>query len=96
MGCCVFTLVLFGMSRLANVVWWLFRPAYWFAGFSGWPIIWWLWPMVGILFLPWTTLMYMIVYPSGISLINWLFLGLALAADIGSYGGGWRANASRT
>jgi hypothetical protein len=96
MGCCIFTLALFGASRLANVVWWLFRPAYWFAAWQSWPVVWWMWPTLGILFLPWTTLMYMVVYPDGLSFVNWLFLGFALVVDIGSYGSGFRANAART
>ena len=32
--------------------------------------------------------MYVIVYPGGLSFINWVFLGLAFAVDIASYGGG--------
>jgi hypothetical protein len=96
MGCCLFALMLSGMPRVANIIWWLFRPGYWAAGFAGWTGGVWLWSILGILFLPWTTLMYMIVYPGGLSFINWLFLGLALVIDIGSYGGGWRANQTRT
>lgn len=95
MGCCLFAAVLAGAPRLANVIWWLFRPAYWFAGFSGWPIVWWLWPTLGIAFLPWTTLMYVIVYPNGLSLINWVFLGLAFAVDIASYGSGEKGRRDR-
>jgi len=95
MGCCLFALILAGAPRLASIMWWLFRPVYWGALFQGWPIAEWIWPIAGILFLPWTVLMYAIVYPDGISLINWVFLGLALAMDIASYGGGWRANSQR-
>ena len=96
MGCCLFALMLAGAPRLAGILWWLLRPTYWFAGFAGWPIVWWLWPTLGLLFLPWTTVMYAIVYPGGLSFINWLFLGLALAVDIASYGGGGVANRRRT
>ena len=96
MGCCLFASILAGAPRLASIMWWLFRPNYWFAAFAGWPIVWWLWPTAGILLLPWTTLMYAIVYPQGLSVINWIFLGLALAMDIGSYGGGAYANQHRT
>ena len=96
MGCCVFSLVLLGMSRLGAAVWWLVDPSRWKVTFAAWPSAYWIWPALGILFLPWTTLMYVIVYPGGISLINLIFLVLALVADIGSYGSGYRANAART
>lgn len=95
MGCCLFASILAGAPRLANIIWWLFRPLYWSAGFAGWPIVWWLWPTAGILLLPWTTLMYMMVYPYGIEWYQWLFLGLALVIDIGSYAGGQRSYSSR-
>jgi len=95
MGCCLFALVLSGAPRLANIIWWLFRPVYWQAAFRDWPAAWWLWPTVGIVFLPWTTLMYAIVYPDGLSFWNWLFLALALVADIASYGSGAKAEQQR-
>ena len=95
MGCCLFASILAGAPRLASIIWWLFRPGYWSLGFAGWPIVWWLWPTAGILLLPWTTLMYVIVYPGGLSLVNWLFMGLAVAIDIASYAGGGKSYTSR-
>ena len=95
MGCCLFALILSGAPRLASIVWWLFRPGYWQAAFRDWPVVWWLWPTVGILLLPWTTLMYAIVYPGGLSVINWIFLVLAVVADVASYGGDWKAQQKR-
>ncbi len=89
-GCCLFASILAGAPRFASILWWLLRPGYWHAGFAGWPIVWWLWPMAGILLLPWTTLLYLFVYPDGLSVINWIFLGAALVVDIGTYGGGYR------
>ena len=68
--------------------WWLFRPGMWNLAFAGWPIVWWLWPILGLIFLPWTTLMYIIVSPGGVVGWDWLWLGLMLAADIVSYGAG--------
>lgn len=95
MGCCLFALVLSGAPRLASIIWWLFRPVYWQAAFRDWPATWWLWPTIGIVFLPWTTLMYAIVYPDGLSFWNWLFLALAVITDIASYGGGAKAEQRR-
>jgi len=96
MGCCLFALILSGAPRLASVIWWLFRPVYWTAAFRDWPVVWWLWPTLGIVFLPWTTLMYAFVYPDGLSLFNWIFLGLALVLDIGTYGGDYKARQKQT
>ena len=95
MGCCLLTLVLLGASRLADVIWWVVRPGYWQAAFVNWPIVWWAWPTLGIIFLPWTTLMYVIVYPSGVSFFEWILLAVSLLIDISSYGSGYRANAQR-
>ena len=56
----------------------------------------WIWPLLGLIFLPWTTLMYVIVAPGGINgLWEWLFIGLAVIADIGSYTGGGYGNRRR-
>jgi hypothetical protein len=50
-----------------------------------------LWPLLGLVFVPWTTLMYVIVYPGGINWFDWIWIGLALAVDIGTYAGNVRA-----
>ena len=47
-----------------------------------------IWPLLGFVFLPWTTLMYVAVAPLGVTGLDWLWLGLALVVDIGSYSGG--------
>ncbi len=39
--------------------------------------------------------MWVIVYPGGISFVNWLFLGLAFAIDMGTYFGGGREGQRR-
>jgi hypothetical protein len=89
MGCCLFASVLAGAPRLAFLLWWLVQPARIDKTFSSMPGGFaWLWAGLGVLFLPWTTIMYVFVYPGGLSFVNWVFLGLALAVDIGSYGGG--------
>jgi hypothetical protein len=82
--CCFFaTLLLFG-PRLAVLIWWFVRPAYYMHVFQNW-----FWPILGVIFLPWTTLMYLLVYgANGIIGFDWVWLGLAFFADIASYGGG--------
>ena len=81
--CCLFaTLVFFG-PRLGFLVWWLLQPVRINATFNTF-----IWPLLGLIFLPWTTLMYVIVYPGGIIGFDWVWIGLAVLADIVSYGGG--------
>ena len=88
--CCFFTaLVLFG-PRLAILIWWLISPVYVNAAFTNWII-----PILGWIFLPWTLLMYMIIYPGGIVGFDWLILGLGVLADIASYSGGAYGNRRR-
>jgi hypothetical protein len=88
--CCFFTtLVLFG-PRLAILIWWFISPVYIGAAFNNW-----LWPILGWLFLPWTLLMYYLIYPGGIVGFDWIWLALALFADIASYTGGAYGNRGR-
>ena len=86
--CCVFLTLVFLGPRVVDVIWWLVRPVLWQTTFRPWPITWWIWPVLGIIFLPWLTLMYLIVAPGGVVGFDWVWLGLALAVDIMSYGGG--------
>jgi hypothetical protein len=88
--CCVFTVLLFFGPRLAILMWWLFDKFRFQDTFGTF-----IWPLLGFIFLPWTTLMYVIVYPNGFSTLNWVFLGLALLADIASYAGGGYGNRDR-
>jgi hypothetical protein len=88
--CCFFlALVLLG-PRIMGAFWWLFQPTRWNLAFGNWAggTLWWIWPVLGLIFVPWTTIMFVIVAPGGIVGWDWMWLGLMLAADIFSYGGG--------
>ena len=88
--CCFFTtLVLLG-PRFAILIWWLMRPVYFNAIFNTW-----IWPLLGMIFLPWTLLMYAIVGGGGVFGFDWVWLGLAFIADIASYSGGAYGNRNR-
>ena len=88
--CCFFTILLFLGPRFAGIVWWLIQPARWNLAFDTF-----IFPILGIIFLPWTVLKYVIVAPGGLTGLEWVFVGLMLVFDIGSYvGGGW-GNRSR-
>ena len=82
MCCFLTTLVLLG-PRFAILVWWLINPLRFNAAFTNWIV-----PLLMAIFLPWTMLMYMIVFPLGIVGLDWLWLGLGLLADIAFYAGG--------
>ena len=88
--CCFFTILLFLGPRFAGIVWWLIQPVRWSLAFDTY-----IFPILGIIFVPWTTLMYVIVAPGGLTGLEWVFVILMLVFDIGSYvGGGW-GNRSR-
>ena len=90
MCCLLTTLILFG-PRAALVIWIFVNPDYILNA------MWnsWLWPILGTAFLPWTTLMYLIVWPGGLSFINWVFIGLALFFDVVTHTGGAFGNRDR-
>ena len=83
--CCTLTALLFVGPRLAILVWYLFTPAYVNSAFDSF-----IWGFLGFLFLPWTTLMYIAIYPGGIIGFDWILLGLGIFADMASYFGGYR------
>lgn len=82
---CCFLVTLFALGpRFAFLVYWLFRPAVVQTTFNTW-----IWPLLGLIFLPWTTLMWVLVYGvNGIVGFDWVWVGLALVADIATYTSG--------
>ena len=88
--CCIFTtLVLLG-PRIAALIWWLINPIRWQLAFESA-----IWPILGVIFVPWTTLMYVLVAPGGVVGFDWLWIGLAVLSDIGMYAGGGIGNRDR-
>jgi hypothetical protein len=80
---CLFIVLLALGPRAAIVIWWLVEPLRWDSSFSTVLL-----PVLGLLFLPWTTLMYVIIAPGGLAGLDYLWLALAVAADIASYSAG--------
>jgi hypothetical protein len=74
MGC---LLALFGgaFPRLALFMFWILRPARVDAAFDTWLL-----PLLGIVFLPFATLMYAILYTPGIGLTGWEWFWVTVAA----------------
>lgn len=91
--CCAFLALFLLGPRIFNAFWWIFQPGRWnlafndfLGGFMGG--LWWIWPMLGIVFVPWATLMYVLVAPGGVTGWDWLWVILMLLFDIASYTGG--------
>jgi hypothetical protein len=90
--CCITTLLLVLLSRLGILYWWLTNPQSHNLPYVNWilPLPGWLWTLLGAIFLPWTTLAYLFVYPGGVTGIKWVVLGIAFLIDMASHGGSYR------
>jgi hypothetical protein len=80
---CCLALIMLGLGpRIALVVWWIFGDKVDLA-FSTW-----VWPLLGLVFLPWTTLAYVIAWQPVVGVQGgWdvLLIVLGVAADIATY-----------
>lgn len=54
-------------------------------------------PLLGLIFLPLTTLVYVLVFIPGVGVVGfgWLWLILALIIDLSTYGGAYRTRGAR-
>ena len=88
--CCAFTVLLFLGPRAAIIVWWLLAMDRWQAAFGSF-----IWPVLGFIFMPWTTLAYVFVVRGGVGFLELILLLIAIAADVTSYAGGAYGNRKR-
>lgn len=88
--CCLFTILVLLGARAVDIVWWILQPTRWDLAFSSW-----VWPVLGIIFLPWTTMFYVIVAPGGVNGIDWLWVAVGVVIDIAFYSGGAWKNKDR-
>jgi hypothetical protein len=88
--CCIFTVLALLGPRAAAVIWWLLEPARWNLTFDGLLV-----PVLGIIFLPLTTLMYVIVAPGGVEGFDIVWLGIAFGLDLFTMLGGGYKNRSQ-
>lgn len=102
MGCCLGVLLLAGAPRLALLLWWFTDPARVTGVFAAWTRTvgsvtapQWIWPALGLVFLPWTTIAFVFVAPGGITTLEWVVLVVALLIDLSTHGGGGRAYQQR-
>ena len=88
--CLFFAILLLG-PRIGILFWWIAEPGRWDAAFT--TVI---WPLLGFVFMPWTTLMFVAVAPFGnIAGWDWMWLAFAAFADIASWSGGGYSNRYR-
>jgi len=80
---CLFAVFAGAFPRLGTLLLWIARPAMFTQAFGGN----WFWPLLGIIFLPFTTLMFVIVVgPTGLVGWDWFWVGLAVVLDISHWG----------
>ena len=84
---CLLTTLILLFPRLVILIWWLIQPLRWQVSFNTW-----IWPLLGAIFIPWTTLSYMIVSPGGVVGFEWVWISLAVIVDIASAFGSGTAN----
>jgi hypothetical protein len=79
--CCLALTAGFLGPRIALFIWWVFGSKV-DAAFDTW-----VWPLLGLVFLPWTTLAYVVVWSpiGGVEGWEWLIVALGVAADVASY-----------
>lgn len=90
MGCaCLFALLGAIAPRLTLILMWLFTN--WLSrAFDNFII-----PLLGFIFLPLTTVIYVLVSPGGLGIFGWILLIVGLVIDLGSYGSGAYGRRSR-
>ena len=85
--CCFFAALLFFGPRLGFLVWWLIAPVRVNAALQNFNLPW-LVSILGLIFAPWTILMYTIIFP--LNGFDWIWMLFAIGADVASYIGGYR------
>jgi hypothetical protein len=82
--CCIAAFVAVFAPRLALLIVWIFTPYVSRAFTSFW------WPLLGLFFLPYTTLFYALAYLPGFGVFGWRWLWVVLGVllDIASYSSG--------
>jgi hypothetical protein len=85
---CLLAIFAGAFPRIALVIFWLARPDRMDAIFTSF-----VWPVLGIIFLPFTTLIYVLLwqFPQGVTGWDWLWIAIAFLLDISH----WAATASQ-
>jgi hypothetical protein len=79
---CLFAIFAGIFPRLGLFIVWILRPKLVDAAFDTW-----IWPLLGIIFFPLATLLYVILYQlGGLSGWEWFWVGVAALFDVGHWG----------
>jgi hypothetical protein len=82
---CIFAVFTFLFPRFGFLMVWIARPKLVDAAFDTFLI-----PFFGVMVLPFTTLMYVILYaPNGIDGSDWIWIGIAVFFDVANLGGSY-------
>lgn len=81
--CCLISILLLIGPRAAALVWALTDSVRWQGTFENFVL-----PCLGIVFLPWTLLAYVLVSPNGVDGFDWAWLVIAFLIDMGSLSSG--------
>lgn len=77
LGCgCLLAMTAAFAPRLVLIIMWIVGPRV-NAAFDSWIV-----PLLGLIFLPYTTIMYVLVWSGGVTGWDWLWVGLGLVLDI--------------
>ena len=90
---CLFAIFAGLFPRAADIILWIARPTMFLAPFNGS----WFWPLLGVIFLPFTTLMYVLLWAPGYGItgFDWFWLVLAFVIDLGGIFSSGYANRER-
>ncbi len=81
--CCFVLAVGFFGPRLGFLVYWLLEPGRVNAAFNTY-----IWPLLGLIFLPWATLAYVLLFPGGFTPLEYAIIIAAVVLDMATLGGG--------
>jgi hypothetical protein len=89
---CLFALFAGIFPRLGLFIIWILRPRLVDAAFDTW-----IWPLLGIIFFPFATLIYVVLYTAGgLSGWEWFWVAVAALFDLGHWGSLFGARRRRT
>lgn len=88
--CCLFAAMVLIGPRAAILVWWLIDTVRWEAAFNNF-----FWAFAGFVVAPWTTLSWALVAGNGVKGFDWIWLGMGILLDLGSWSSGAWSGRSR-
>lgn len=91
---CLLAILAFLGPRAGILFWYLVNPLRWQAAFSDFHTF--IAPLAGSIFLPWTTIMFVTVAPTGhVQGYGWIWISLFFVLDLLSYSTGGYTNRAR-